>query len=119
VNTLIDSHDARVLVGSHIVGVAVKRVGELDTAFPHRNAELTLVVASMWEEAATRRGEDCRRARRLFGARALHGGYYSNIDFDHSKTAGNYGPAYPRLANVKRQFDPANFFRLNSNIKPA
>ena len=119
VNALIDAHDSRVLVGSHIVGGAVKRVGELDTAFPHRNAELTLVIASMWEDAAL-------DAERIAAARAVHsalepfmGGYYSNIDFDHSKTAGNYGPAYPRLSKVKRQFDPDNFFRLNSNIEPA
>jgi FAD/FMN-containing dehydrogenase len=119
VNTLIDSHDARVLVGSHIVGGAVKRVGELDTAFPHRNAELTLVVASMWEEAALDE-ERIAAARAVYSAlEPFMGGYYSNIDFDHSKTAGNYGPAYPRLAKVKRQFDPDNFFRLNSNIKPA
>ena len=119
VNALIDSHDARVLVGSHIVGGAVKRVGELDTAFPHRNAELTLVVASMWEEAALDE-ERIAAARAVYSAlEPFMGGYYSNIDFDHSKTAGNYGPAYPRLAKVKRQFDPDNFFRLNSNIKPA
>jgi len=46
------------------------------------------------------------------------GGYYANIDFDRDKTAGNYGPAYPRLQRVKRQYDPMNLFRLNSNIAP-
>ena len=47
------------------------------------------------------------------------GGYYDNIDFDGNKVAGNYGPAYDRLARIKGQFDPGNLFRLNSNIPPA
>jgi FAD/FMN-containing dehydrogenase len=26
---------------------------------------------------------------------------------------------YERLANIKKQYDPTNFFRVNQNIKPA
>jgi hypothetical protein len=29
-----------------------------------------------------------------------------------------YGKNYARLVEVKQQYDPANFFRLNQNIKP-
>ena len=47
------------------------------------------------------------------------GGYYDNIDFDGDEAAGNYGPAYARLARIKGQYDPDNLFRLNSNIEPA
>ena len=47
------------------------------------------------------------------------GGYYDNIEFDGDEAAGNYGPAYPRLAKIKGQYDPGNLFRLNSNIEPA
>ncbi len=45
------------------------------------------------------------------------GGYYDNIDFDGA--AGNYGPAYERLSQVKAQYDPMNLFRLNNNVQPA
>ena len=49
----------------------------------------------------------------------LTGGYYDNIDYDHSAGADNYGPAYARLSKIKRHYDPRNLFRLNSNIRPA
>ena len=47
------------------------------------------------------------------------GGYYDNIDFDGDEAAGNYGPAYQRLREIKAQYDPGNQFRMNSNIEPA
>ena len=47
------------------------------------------------------------------------GGYYGNIDFDHTASKGNYGPAYERLSQIKGKYDPGNLFRLNSNIEPA
>jgi len=62
----------------------------------------------------------------IAASRAVHkaiepyvGGYYDNIDFDGSGTAGNYGPAYDRWAKIKGQYDAGNLFRLNSNIEPA
>ena len=39
------------------------------------------------------------------------GGYYDNIDMDEGQQAGNYGPAYSRLQQVKGQYDPGNLFR--------
>jgi FAD/FMN-containing dehydrogenase len=30
-----------------------------------------------------------------------------------------YGPNYERLAQVNRQYDPDNLFRMNQNIEPA
>lgn len=105
VNALIDAFDPRLFLASHVAGGAVKRVGELDTAFPHRNAEIMLVIAA---------------TRAFYKAlEPFMGGYYDNIDFERSAADSNYGPAYPRLAKIKRQFDPGNLFRLNSNIEPA
>jgi hypothetical protein len=30
-----------------------------------------------------------------------------------------YGPNFTRLAEIKKKYDPTNFFRLNMNIRPA
>jgi FAD/FMN-containing dehydrogenase len=32
---------------------------------------------------------------------------------------GNFGLNLPRLVQIKKQYDPHNFFRLNPNIRPA
>jgi len=119
VDTMVEADDPRVFVGNHVAGAAVKRVGELDTAFPHRNAEIMIVIAAGWMEA-TQDDELIAAARAYYKAIEPHlGGYYGNIDFDQSEAAGNYGPAYARLSKIKGQYDAGNLFRLNSNIKPS
>ncbi len=122
IDAMIEAYqpDPRVALFSHTSGGAVGRVDELATAFPHRNAETMLVFASLWNDPA-----DDEEA--IATTRAWHrhlepftGGYYTNIEYEIDDTAeGNYGPAYQRLAQVKAQYDPTNFFRLNSNVTPA
>ena len=119
VDSLIESDDPRIFVANHVAGGAVKRVGEGDTAFPHRNAEIMLVVVAGWMDAA-QDDELISASRAVHKAIEPHvGGYYDNIDFDGSGAAGNFGPAYERLSKIKGQYDPGNLFRLNSNIEPA
>jgi len=119
VDSIVESDDPRIFVANHVAGGAVKRVGELDTAFPHRNAEIMLVIVSGWMDPA-QDDEMIAATRANFKAIEPHtGGYYTNIDFDGAEAAGNYGPAYERLRKIKGQYDPGNLFRLNSNIEPA
>ncbi|TXS94312.1 FAD-binding oxidoreductase [Parahaliea maris] len=122
VDAMIEAYrpDPRLAFFTHTAGGAVKQVGELDTAFPHRNAETMVIVAGAWLDPA----EDASAmaaAREWFAALApFTGGYYDNIEFEgDSSAAGNYGPAYSRLQKLKSQYDAGNLFRLNSNIKPA
>lgn len=111
--------DPRQMFFTHTAGGAVSRVGELDTAFPHRNAETMLVFTGFWTDPA-------HDDEVIAGVRDWHsqlapftGGYYDNIDFDDDNAAvGNYGPAYNRLAKIKGLYDSGNLFRLNSNIEP-
>ena len=119
VDSIIDADDPRIFVANHVAGGAVKRVGESDTAFPHRNAEIMLVVVSGWADAA-QDDEFIDASRAVYKAIEPHvGGYYDNIDFDGNEAVGNYGPAYDRLSSIKGKVDPGNLFRLNSNIAPA
>ena len=119
VDALLDSYDPRVIVANHVAGGAVSRVGETDTAFPHRNAEVMLVFVAGWTDPA--QDDEMIAATRAVHAAAapFAGGYYDNIDFDRSAATGNYGPAYARLSQIKGQYDRGNLFRLNSNIEPA
>jgi len=119
VDAMIDAYDPRLFLTNHVAGGAVKRVGETDTAFPHRNAELMMVFVSVW-------GDPMQDADMIAATRAQYdalkpymGGYYDNIEFDRDAKTGNYGPDYGRLSKIKGQYDPGNLFRLNSNIKPA
>ena len=34
------------------------------------------------------------------------------------RVAFAYGPAFARLVEIKKKYDPTNFFRMNQNIKP-
>jgi FAD/FMN-containing dehydrogenase len=111
--------DPRVALFTHTAGGAVKRVGELDTAFPHRNAETMLVFAGFWTDPAHDQ-EVIAAVREYYASlEPFAGGYYDNIDYERSRDTGNYGPAYARLSKLKAKYDPGNLFRLNSNVRPA
>jgi hypothetical protein len=119
VDIMLEADDPRIFIANHVAGGAVKRVGELDTAFPHRNAEIMLVVLAGWMDPA-QDDELFAACRAYYKAIEPHlGGYYGNIDFDQAAAKGNYGPAYERLSKIKGEYDPGNLFRLNSNIEPA
>jgi hypothetical protein len=122
IDDMIDAYipDPSAALFTHTAGGAVKDVGELDTAFPHRNAETMLGYLTAWEDPAN---DEQGKAICKQWAAALEshtGGYYDNIEHATANSvAGNYGPNYVRLAEIKGQVDAGNLFRMNSNIKPA
>ena len=121
VDAMIEAYvqDPRLAFFTHTAGGAVKRVDELATAFPHRNAETMVIVAGGWTDPEDD-AETIAMARDWFGKlEPFTGGYYDNIEYEGDAVAGNYGPAYPRLTEIKARHDPINLFRLNSNIEPA
>ena len=94
------------------------RVGETDTAWPHRNAAAMILLNAFWPEAS---GDEIatRATRRLFSAvEPFTGGYYTNVDSDGANVSSNYGPVYERLVLAKNVYDPTNLYRLNSNVRP-
>jgi hypothetical protein len=77
-----------------------------------------VIVAGGWTDPEDD-AETIAMARDWFGKlEPFTGGYYDNIEYEGDAVAGNYGPAYPRLAEIKARHDPINLFRLNSNIEP-
>jgi FAD/FMN-containing dehydrogenase len=104
------------------LGGAVARVGEHDTAFGHRDTPFDIDVFSIWLDPA----EDERHLGwgRAFGAalgpfsRGVYVNEMGNEGEERIRAA--YNPVtFDRLARLKRQYDPTNFFHLNQNIKPA
>jgi FAD/FMN-containing dehydrogenase len=107
----------------HQMGGAVARVGADATAFGHRGAAFTYNLVSTWTEPH----EDARHidANRALAA-ALEpwssGGAYINFlgDEGMARIRESYGEStYERLTQLKRTYDPENFFRRNQNIPPA
>jgi FAD/FMN-containing dehydrogenase len=104
------------------LGGAVNRVAPESTAYPHRDVEFVINVHARWEGA----GEDTTCigwAREFFDAAApfATGGVYVNFmpTDELDRTEGAYGPNLQRLTELKRRYDPENFFFTNQNIPPA
>lgn len=103
-----------------IHGVA-SRVPPDATAYPHRTG-VHVGIYALWRDAAES-AANIAWARSAWAAIEpfVPGGVYVNElgeDEDHRVHLA-YGSNYPRLARVKRMYDPDNVFRLNSNILPA
>ncbi|HEX2932773.1 MAG TPA: FAD-binding oxidoreductase [Candidatus Binatia bacterium] len=101
---------------------AVARVNISDTAFPHRAEGYNLVVLAEWMEP-----KDTNRcvawARETYTAMEPFvgtGRYVNYLGDDEAgdPTAAAYGPNYRRLQEIKKKYDPNNFFHINQNIRP-
>ncbi|MEU3455884.1 FAD-binding oxidoreductase [Micromonospora sp. NPDC006766] len=105
-----------------VLGGAMARVPADATAFAHRNREIMVVAAAVYDDlantpeiwqwatdftAAMRQGED--------------GAYVNFLYFDSAERVHEAYPeaTYRRLADIKRRYDPDNVFRLNVNIPPS
>lgn len=107
-----------ILLYAHQARGAMGRVGETDTAWPHRNVAAMVLMEAAWSDPADDESR-IQATRRLFSAiEPYTGGYYTNVDSDGANISSNYGPVYERLVSVKNAYDPMNLFRLNSNVTP-
>lgn len=102
------------------MGGAAGRVAADATAFAHRDVAFNFGI--MYASRDPSQNEAGKIAvREFYKAMEPHfAGFYTNLNEDsEAKTWGNYGPNYPRLVELKKQYDPDNLFRLNANIMPA
>jgi hypothetical protein len=103
-------------------GGAAGRVATDATAFPHRNLPWDILFIAQWTDPAqTNTHRDWARSGeeklRPFSQNAH---LLSALDVETAdviKTA--FGANLPRLAAIKKKYDPTNFFRVNQNISPA
>ncbi len=101
---------------------AVHRVGKNDTAFSFRDAQWAQVIVGV-DPDASHSGAITAWTKAYHDA--LHpyaaGGAYVNFMMDEGqeRIQATYRENYPRLAEIKRKYDPQNLFRVNQNIQPA
>ena len=103
------------------LGGAISRQAGDATAYPHRDPEYLMNVHTRWEDPAE--DDDCVGwAREFFDSmtRYATGGVYVNFmpEDETGRVKEAYGSNYGRLAELKRRYDPDNFFHLNQNIAP-
>lgn len=100
---------------------AVQRVGKTETAFWHRDARYSPVIAGMWPDPADNEA-NIAWVRDYYAALAPHsreGAYVNFLDADDSsRLRAVYGDNWDRLVEVKRAWDPDNVFHVNQNIVP-
>ncbi|HVQ17821.1 MAG TPA: FAD-binding oxidoreductase [Actinomycetes bacterium] len=101
---------------------AVHQVQSDATAFAYRDANFATVIAGMWPDPADNE-QNTQWVRDYYDATAPlseEGGYVNFMaDDDQGRVQSNYKGNYDRLAQLKREYDPANLFRFNQNIQPA
>ncbi len=91
-----------------------------DNAFGFRRVGFEYWVHSYWQEDGAREDsirwvEDFFAALQPYSSGAV---YVNDLENEgDARVRAAYGDSYERLATIKRKYDPANFFRINQNIK--
>jgi FAD/FMN-containing dehydrogenase len=115
----LPTDESEIFVGQ--LGGKAARIDRESTAYPHRDANFVVNVHTRWRDPAD--DERCIAwARGLFdelGAYATGGVYVNFMPSDEiERVRAAYGGHWDRLTQVKRRYDPDNFFRFNQNIPP-
>ena len=99
-----------------------QRVGNNDTAFSYRDANWAGVIVGVDPDPANR-DKITKWTKDYFDA--IHpyssGGAYVNFMMEEGqeRVQASFRDNYKRLAEIKKKYDPTNFFRVNQNIVPA
>jgi len=101
---------------------APQRVGKNDTAYSFRDALFAELIVGVDPDPANAETiaswcKDYWEALHPFSA----GGAYVNFMMDEGeeRIEATYRDNYRRLRQIKKEYDPTNFFRVNQNIRPA
>jgi len=110
--------------GMHLYPIngAAHRAGPKDTAWSYREANFAQVIVGVDPDPANK--EKITTWSKTYW-QAMHphsaGGAYINMMMDEGqeRVKAAYRDNYPRLAEIKKKYDPTNLFHINQNIKPA
>ncbi len=104
------------------VNGAAQRVGKNETAYSFREALFAEVIVGVDPDPAnadkiTQWCKDYWEALHPYSA----GGAYVNFMMDEGqeRVQASFRDNYARLLEVKKKYDPNNFFRVNQNIRPS
>jgi len=107
------------------MGGAINRVRSADTAYGERTAEWMSSFDGNWEDPNDNEA-NIAWVRDAFARVAEYGKgtTYTNFTGQADETTDAlartaYGDNTKRLREIKRKYDPDNFFRLNNNVVPA
>ena len=127
IDTLVEHASALTSPKSYCIvfqlGGALARVGKEETAYSQRDTAHNVNINAVWTEDDPEGERHVAWAREFFSALQPEDGRHLYLNF-----LGDEGPdrvrqacgerQYERLAELKRAYDPTNFFRLNQNIEP-
>jgi FAD/FMN-containing dehydrogenase len=116
----------RTFVIAFLMGGAINRVGEEDTAYSERSANWMVSIDGNWQDASDD-DKVISWVRGAWGEVHEHGTGSLYLNFtgvaDEANTVGVESAFdkvnLQRLEEIKAHYDPDNFFRLNNNIPPA
>lgn len=100
---------------------AAGKVDNEDTAWAYRDANFAAVIVGVDPDPANA-AKIANWCKEYWSA--LHpysaGGAYANFMMDEGqeRVKASYRQNYNRLVQIKRKYDPDNFFRVNQNIRP-
>jgi FAD/FMN-containing dehydrogenase len=100
---------------------AIARVGAQKAAYSRRTERFSTIVSATWFDPA-RSETHIEWVRGLWQAMrpCASGGVQPNFlgEEGDERVRAAYGGNYSRLVEVKRRYDPTNFFHMNQNIAP-
>lgn len=102
-------------------GGAASRVSNEATAFAHRDLPWDVVMLACWTNPEERQHRDwARQGEETLRPYAGNAQLLGALDIESDEVIGKaFGGNLARLSEIKRRYDPDNFFRVNQNIKPA
>jgi FAD/FMN-containing dehydrogenase len=106
-----------------LLGGAVRRVPESESAFTLRDGDYNLAIVGRWTDPADaeRTIAWAKGLNRRLAPHSLDSTYINYLPEDEGgRVASIYGGArYKRLQELKKKYDPSNFFHINQNIRPS